>query len=752
MWMNLATVSVPTARIDEKKRLKFHNLFFNESIRVECERFINWGAMKNPKSFILILFLLMSLSLSVAFSGNNPQKTLLERGKYLMETEGDLEGAIAVFGEIIKKYPKDRIVAAQAQLFIGLCYERMGRAEAKRAYQNVINNYSGSGEIVQIAQKRLLGLMPKSPPKRDQIYGLQTEFSRTKLKETESGIPFDAISPDGKFFTYVDWYTGDLAVFDRDTGERKRITDKGSWEKSAQMALFSTWAPDGKTIACVWIDEKPTLRELRLFPVDGSSPRILFSNPDLWVWDVKDWSRDGRKILVLFKKNEGETEIGIIDAESGQSRILKTLKKHLPVQMAFSPEGKFIAYDFKVDRTNSDIFIMSTEDGIEQKLIDHPSYDVLQGWSPDGKWLLFSSDRAGKIDFWALPVEGGEAVGPPVNIVEAPGSSLPMGFTLDGAFYYSDRNHNIDIFRADIDPSSGKKISEIINMGESYLGLNSQAVLSPDGAEVVFLTSRGPGLFEKKALFNTLGVINLKTGQQQECITNLDIPNFYPLRWSSRGRAVLFVANEASEDMRQISIYRFDIDGRDVLEFYEGNPDLSLELCSSDERFVIARRMDRESRINRIVRVDIESGDEEILYEDTLRPNSLSLSPDDRFLIYLMSIEETEGSGQQLHMIPMDGGKPRILMEEGGGVKYYSTGWMTDSGSVLLTKIISKGEGQISEVWNVPLNGGEPIKLGIDAVTPSFMSMDQQGCLVYTARTIMKMDVWKMSNFLPERK
>ena len=65
---------------------------------------------------------------------------------------------------------------------------------------------------------------------------------------------------------------------------------------------------------------------------------------------------------------------------------------------------------------------------------------------------------------------------------------------------------------------------------------------------------------------------------------------------------------------------------------------------------------------------------------------------------------------------------------------------------------ISKGEGQISEVWNVPLNGGEPIKLGIDAVTPSFMSMDQQGCLVYTARTIMKMDVWKMSNFLPERK
>ena len=106
-----------------------------------------------------------------------------------METEGDLEGAIAVFNEIIKKYSDDRIVAAQAQLYIGLCYERMGRAEAKKAYHMVIDNYPGSGDVVNAARQRLKVLIPRPPVKSNLTVGIGQEFSKIKLKENESGIP-----------------------------------------------------------------------------------------------------------------------------------------------------------------------------------------------------------------------------------------------------------------------------------------------------------------------------------------------------------------------------------------------------------------------------------------------------------------------------------------------------------------------------------------------------------------------------------
>ena len=47
-----------------------------------------------------------------------------------------------------------------------------------------------------------------------------------------------AISPDGRFLTYTDWSTGDLALQDLKTGEKRHLTNKGSWEKSSEFAQW----------------------------------------------------------------------------------------------------------------------------------------------------------------------------------------------------------------------------------------------------------------------------------------------------------------------------------------------------------------------------------------------------------------------------------------------------------------------------------------------------------------------------------
>ena len=55
--------------------------------------------------------------------------------------------------------------------------------------------------------------------------------------------------------SYIDWDTGDLAIFEIASGEKHRLTDKGSWEESVEFAESSRWSPDSKQIVYTWFNE-----------------------------------------------------------------------------------------------------------------------------------------------------------------------------------------------------------------------------------------------------------------------------------------------------------------------------------------------------------------------------------------------------------------------------------------------------------------------------------------------------------------
>jgi beta-lactamase regulating signal transducer with metallopeptidase domain len=73
------------------------------------------------------------------------------------------------------------------------------------------------------------------------------------------------VSPDGKYISFVDWDTGDLAVREVATGQEKRLTDKGPWTQSGALAFDSRWSPDGQTKSPAlsesglsdWTDRRP---------------------------------------------------------------------------------------------------------------------------------------------------------------------------------------------------------------------------------------------------------------------------------------------------------------------------------------------------------------------------------------------------------------------------------------------------------------------------------------------------------------
>src|SRR4030065_5239 len=80
---------------------------------------------------------------------------LCEKALYIEEGQGDLQKAIGLYQDIVKRFPESREVAAKAQLHIGLCYEKLGLKEAEKAFQKLLNDFPEQAEEVRTAKQKL---------------------------------------------------------------------------------------------------------------------------------------------------------------------------------------------------------------------------------------------------------------------------------------------------------------------------------------------------------------------------------------------------------------------------------------------------------------------------------------------------------------------------------------------------------------------------------------------------------------------
>ena len=75
----------------------------------------------------------------------------------------------------------------------------------------------------------------------------------------------------------------------------------------------------------------------------------------------------------------------------------------------FSPDGKWIAFTAEYDG-NTDAFVMAAEGGEPKRLTWHPGADVVVGWTPDSRKVLFRSARVAFADFsrlYTVGIDGG---------------------------------------------------------------------------------------------------------------------------------------------------------------------------------------------------------------------------------------------------------------------------------------------------------------------------------------------------------
>ncbi len=100
--------------------------------------------------------ILMALSIVTAGAQKNTQAEAMMAAAQQKETvEGDLNAAIKQYREIATKYAKtDRAAAAMALLRMADAYRKMGDAQSRKVYEQVVKDFSDQKDAVTLARAR----------------------------------------------------------------------------------------------------------------------------------------------------------------------------------------------------------------------------------------------------------------------------------------------------------------------------------------------------------------------------------------------------------------------------------------------------------------------------------------------------------------------------------------------------------------------------------------------------------------------
>ena len=671
---------------------------------------------------------------------------MLEAAKQKELVEGNLPAAIRQYQAIVDKYQRtDRAVAADALVAMAACYRKQGDAQATRILESVVRDYPEQKAAVALAQARL---GPSAPVTRAGLANVQL-WRGPKVDNTGS------VSRDGRYLSYVDWETGDLALHDLVTGTDRHLTsnpviDDGTGRpKYDDFAQESTISPDGTQVAFSWWNtakDRFELRVLRLDAVASARPRVLFDQPDI-VWiGTFDWSNDGAWLAVAIERKGNTGQLGLLNTADGSLRILKSIPNNpFPVNMFFSPDGAFIAYDASSGALTvagppasqpRDVFVRAVAGGEETAVLRGVN-DSVMGWTPDGRSLLFSSDRAGSNGIWSLPMVTGKPQGEPALVKDVGSLRVSsLGVTRTGALLYEAHLAGPHVEVASVDFETGKVLAPRKRLTDNDAYNSRAADWSRDGTWIAYVQER-PGARSKLVLES------LETHAKRTF--DPPIQGFERPRWTPDGGIIL----QGRDTQGRQGLFRLDGQTGAVTPIVvpaDGTGAFQASVSPDGKRVIYRRQGARE---NVVVERDLASGSERELVRRE-RMNGVSLSPDGRQFTFID--RDAAAQTSVLYVMAIDGGPARELVRMGPGRGTLEDGRLDNFAEWTPTagESCSRRSRTGSSTWIVSASGGTPVHVALERGALAAARIHPDGRrIAFSASGSQPSEVWSLENFQP---
>ncbi len=635
--------------------------------------------------------------------------------------DGDLKAAIEQYKKVIASSGASREVVSKALVRLGMCYERQGSAEARKAYERVVREFADQQEAAGQARARLAAVSA-------------TVASGLTIRRVWSGPGVDLngrISADGRYLSFVDWPNGDVAVRDLITNQNRLLTHlpPEEWVGEAAGALFSR---DGKRLAYDF-ENKDDSYEIRLINVDGSGMRTIHRAAKGQRSEVFDWSPDGKRILARDRLSP--LRLYWINVADGAEQTIRNSGWN----PRLSPDGHYIVFE---DRGPARLHIMASDGSNETLLSSHPDDKKVGGWSPDGKWVVIGSTRASAMGLWAVPVAGGKPQGPPVMLQREIGDLdlYSLGMTSAGAFFYRAFTNISDIYTASMDPTTGRVTSSAVPLPLTRRGSNIAPRWSGDGRRIFYTFA--PDVIQHTTRSREYFAFSLDSGVEQP--VNLAAGTSGSFCWSSDGKSILKNAPHG----RRSDLFRTSVTGEST-RLAENLSDSAILSCSGDGKVVSFR----DGASTQLKVRNLENGSEMTIYRGD-KLNQVTQGPfvsrDGSQVAFVT--HQYGSSSWVLVVVPSAGGPTRELVHLNWPLRYVDVTWSPDGRYLYFLKA-DVNDATPRELFRVPAAGGREESTGLKGADLRDIDISPDGTRVaFSIGAIDQPEVWAIENFLPATK
>jgi tricorn protease len=272
--------------------------------------------------------------------------------------------------------------------------------------QDLVNGWSPDGKLILFSSTRSTAFPPSF-----ELYTVPATGGRVRKVSAFEGKE-GVFSPRGDQIAYVrgpgTWYrkgyrgssNDDIWIASADGTNNRQLTDFNGQDNSPM------WAPDGKTLyyvserwgtpanivrhdaagktrpSLVTFHKDDSVRQAR---VSANGEWIVYEcGADLWVVSTHEGQRPRKLAIEVNADDKVNTEKTFTFSQG--------ITEFVP-----SPDEQHIAFV-----VHGEIFLMPRTGGKATRLTDSPAYDHGIAWAPNGKQIVFLSDRYGHEDFFAL--------------------------------------------------------------------------------------------------------------------------------------------------------------------------------------------------------------------------------------------------------------------------------------------------------------------------------------------------------------